>query len=43
MPAHRHGTPGVKHKSTRDFDRQAYPDHSIPAGHHEGEVERNQW
>lgn len=40
MPAHRHRTPGVKHKSTRDFDRQAYPRHSTPAGHHEGKVER---
>ena len=24
MPAHRHGTPGVKHKSTRNFDRQQH-------------------
>lgn len=32
MPAQRHASPGVKHKSTLDFDKQAEPEHSAPAG-----------
>lgn len=40
MPAQRHASPGVKHKSTLDFDKQAEPEHSAPAGLHDSQAER---
>lgn len=42
MLAHRHASQWVKHKPTLDSDKQAKPEHSTPAGHHEGKVERTQ-
>lgn len=40
MPAQRHASPGVEHKLTLDFDKQAEPEHSAPAGLHESQAER---
>lgn len=40
MPAQRHASPRVKHKSTLDFDKQAEPEHSAPAGLHDSQAER---
>lgn len=40
MPAQRHASPGVKHKSTLDVDKQAEPEHSAPAGLHDSQAER---
>lgn len=40
MPAQRHVSPRVKHKSTLDFDKQAEPEHSAPAGLHNSQAER---
>lgn len=40
MPAQRHASPRVKHKSTLDFDKQAEPEHSAPASLHDSQAER---